>query len=110
MSSEQDKLLAIRDRIDAIDTEIQALINARAECAKDVAVVKQESGDDTLFYRPERESSVLQRVLERNKGPLADEEMARLFREIMSACLALESQRWSRCCYGCGRSIRVKSE
>jgi len=90
MSAEQDKLLAIRDRIDAIDAEIQSLINARAECAKDVAVVKQESGDDTLFYRPERESSVLQRVLERNKGPLADEEMARLFREIMSACLALE--------------------
>ena len=90
MSAEQDKLLAIRDRIDAIDAEIQSLINARAQCAKEVAVVKQESGDETLFYRPECESSVLQRVLERNKGPLADEEMARLFREIMSACLALE--------------------
>lgn len=86
----KDKLLGIRDRIDSIDTEIQGLINARADCAREVAVVKQESDDDTVFYRPERESAVLQRVIERNSGPLADEEMARLFREIMSACLALE--------------------
>ncbi len=43
-----------------------------------------------VFYRPEREAQVLKRMMERNKGPLGNEEMARLFREIMSACLALE--------------------
>ena len=44
------------------------------------------------FYRPEREAQILRKVIEQNKGPLSEEEMARLFREIMSACLALEQQ------------------
>ena len=88
--SDSDALKKIRDRIDQIDAEIQGLISARAECARNVAEVKERSDDDAVFYRPERESAVLQRVLDRNNGPLADEEIARLFREIMSACLALE--------------------
>jgi len=88
--STDDKLTELRDRIDALDVQIQALINERAECAQAVASVKLESGSDTHFYRPEREVAILRRVSERNSGPLPDEEMARLFREIMSACLALE--------------------
>ena len=47
-------------------------------------------GEKPVFYRPEREAAVLKRVMERNKGPLDNEEMARLFREIMSSCLAPE--------------------
>ncbi len=47
-------------------------------------------GEVPVFYRPEREAQVLKRVMERNQGPLGNEEMARLFREIMSSCLALE--------------------
>ena len=42
------------------------------------------------FYRPEREAQVLRKVVDRNDGPLRDEEMVRLFRELMSACLAQE--------------------
>lgn len=45
---------------------------------------------DRQFHRPEREAQVLRRVIEANQGPLSSEEMARLFREIMSARLALE--------------------
>lgn len=85
-----DKLADIRDRINALDAELQNLINERAKLAQEVAGVKQEQGDDAVFYRPEREAQVLREVLERNQGPLPGEEMARLFREIMSACLALE--------------------
>lgn len=88
--TEAEKLNAIRERIDAIDEEIQNLINARAEAAAEVARIKQEGDGDTVFYRPEREAQVLRMVKERNRGPLDAEEMARLFREIMSACLALE--------------------
>jgi len=84
------QLLALRDRIDAIDGEIARLISERAECALKVAEVKKAAGEDVQFYRPEREAQVLRRAMERNQGPLTDEEMARLFREIMSACLALE--------------------
>lgn len=84
------KLEQIRARIDGLDEQIQQLINERARCAQDVAQIKRESGDETAFYRPEREAQILRDVQRRNQGPLGDEEMARLFREIMSACLALE--------------------
>ncbi|MBT8117510.1 MAG: prephenate dehydratase, partial [Gammaproteobacteria bacterium] len=90
--STDDKLAELRTRIDGLDEQIQTLINERAECAREVAGVKQAAGDGTHFYRPEREVAILRRVSERNRGPLPDEEMARLFREIMSACLALEKQ------------------
>lgn len=89
--AQQQALLSLRDRIDAIDSEIGRLISERARCAQQVAEVKKQSaGGNTLFYRPEREAQVLRKAMERNEGPLSDEEMARLFREIMSACLALE--------------------
>ncbi|WP_086480636.1 prephenate dehydratase [Oceanospirillum sanctuarii] len=89
--TEAEQLGLLRDQIDNIDQQIQQLINQRARCAQQVAEVKQASGSgDIQFYRPEREAQVLRRVMERNEGPLSDEEMARLFREIMSACLALE--------------------
>ncbi|MDO3385026.1 prephenate dehydratase [Gilvimarinus sp. SDUM040013] len=89
--AQQAALLALRDKIDGIDAEIGRLISERAQCAQRVADVKTAAGaTDAVFYRPEREAQVLRKAMERNSGPLSDEEMARLFREIMSACLALE--------------------
>lgn len=85
-----DKLKSIRDRIDALDLQIQKSINERASLAQEVAEVKLAEGEKALFYRPEREAQILNLVKQRNQGPLSDEEMARLFREIVSACLALE--------------------
>ncbi len=92
MSDEQTRLGQLRDRIDDLDQQIMDLISARASCAQEVAEVKlsHNSGQDVFFYRPEREAQVLRRIKEQNPGPLSGEEMARLFREIMSACLALE--------------------
>ena len=78
----------IRDSIDAIDARIHALLNERARFAQLVGISKSTSGKAVDFYRPEREAEVLRMALERNQGPLRDEEIARLFREIMSACLA----------------------
>jgi chorismate mutase/prephenate dehydratase len=82
-------LQALRGKIDAVDERIQGLIAERARYAKEIGVVKglTRTAD---FYRPEREAQVLRRVVERNRGPLRDEEMVRLFRELMSACLAQE--------------------
>ncbi|MEA3300292.1 MAG: prephenate dehydratase [Pseudomonadota bacterium] len=82
-------LSELRDKIDAVDRELLELISARARYAQQVAEVKTEAGA-TDFYRPEREAQVLRAIMARNPGPLGDEEVARLFREIMSACLALE--------------------
>lgn len=86
-----DKLPQLRQKIDALDEQIQELITQRAQVAVEVAEAKTASGtSDTSFYRAEREAEVLSKVKARNKGPLSDQEIARLFREIMSACLALE--------------------
>ena len=93
MSESKPTLDVLRDEIDQLDKQIQQLINDRAACAQQVALVKQEEVGETakpLFYRPEREAQVLRKVMDRNQGPLDNESMARLFREIMSACLALE--------------------
>jgi chorismate mutase/prephenate dehydratase len=78
----------IRDRINEVDKQIQALINERAQFAQQVGVAKGDLTAAVDYYRPEREAEVLRNVVERNEGPLRDEEMLRLFREIMSACLA----------------------
>jgi chorismate mutase/prephenate dehydratase len=88
--ADKKKLQALRDRIDKLDEQIQALINERGQVAQEIARLKESAGKDTAFYRPEREAQVLREVLARNKGPIPGEEMARLFREIMSVCLALE--------------------
>lgn len=81
----------IRERIDSVDAQLHALINERARLAQQVGVSKHVEGHTVDFYRPEREAQVLRMALRRNQdehGPLRDEEILRLFREIMSACLA----------------------
>ena len=83
-----ETLAAARRQIDAVDEKIQQLLNARARLAQQVGISKSRDGKTVDFYRPEREAQVLRRVRERNRGPLRDEEVLRLFREIMSACLA----------------------
>ena len=88
--SEAERLQSLREEIDTLDRQLQTLIAERARCAKQVGAIKRAAGATGNFYRPEREAQVLRRVIEANHGPLSSEEMARLFREIMSACLALE--------------------
>lgn len=83
-------LLPFRDEIDAIDANVLKLLSRRAECAKKIGEIKQNQSVAVPFYRPEREKAVLERLMALNEGPLPDKEIHRLFREIMSACLALE--------------------
>ena len=78
----------IRDSIDAVDARIHALLNERARFAQLVGISKSAAGKAVDYYRPEREAEVLRLALKRNRGPLRDEEIVRLFRVIMSACLA----------------------
>ena len=75
----------LRDGIDRVDERILEALNERARLARAIGTLKVGQA-----YRPEREAQVLRRVKERNPGPLAGETVALLFREIMSACLALE--------------------
>ena len=89
--ADDEKLRKLRARIDDLDGKIQALISQRAGLVLDIAKAKARAGAEN-FYRPEREAEVLAKVLARHAGALPAEEMVRLFREIMSACLALESK------------------
>jgi chorismate mutase/prephenate dehydratase len=88
-AGETATLEQLRERIDALDAQIQALISERALCAKEIGRIKGLTAT-AEFYRPEREAQVLRKVVERNSGPLRNDEMVRLFREVMSACLAQE--------------------
>jgi len=95
MAKEPDTSISLpelRDEIDRLDKEILDRLNERARCALEVAEVKMRdsNGEAPVFYRPEREAQVLRRMREINEGPLTDEKVGRIYREIMSACLALE--------------------
>jgi chorismate mutase / prephenate dehydratase len=81
-------LADVRAKIDAIDRDIQALIAERANFAHQVGKAKGKLAAAVDYYRPEREAQVLRMVVDRNEGPLSDEVLVHVFREIMSACLA----------------------
>ena len=89
-----DALEKLRQQIDSIDAQLLDLFNQRASCAIDVAVVKRDPkdgvGNNINFFRPDREAQVISRLKSLNRGPLSDDEVGRLIREVMSACLALE--------------------
>ncbi|MBV1880740.1 MAG: prephenate dehydratase [Pseudomonadales bacterium] len=88
------QLLSLRTEIDDVDLQIHALLNKRASLAISVAEAKKQGNENSeiVYYRPEREAQVLRKVMERNEGPLDGEVVARLFREIMSSCLAVEQR------------------
>jgi len=83
-------LKTVRNDIDTVDAQIQALMTHRANLALEVARAKYAVESNPIFYRPEREAEVLRNVELRNLGPLSNETLTRLFREIMSACLGLQ--------------------
>ena len=85
---EESTLDNVRQKIDTLDAKIQALISDRARLAWAVRESKGQLDNAVDYYRPEREAQVLRAVRERNEGPISDAEMLRLFREIMSVCLA----------------------
>lgn len=85
-----DKLLPLREQIDAIDAQILALLSQRGRIAQQVGHVKAET--NAPVFRPEREAQVLRGVAERNPGPLKDRDVQTIFREIMSSCRALEKR------------------
>ncbi|MCL2591432.1 MAG: prephenate dehydratase [Betaproteobacteria bacterium] len=84
-----------RTEIDGIDRQILELLDRRARCAQEVGKIKLRYGEAGFPYRPEREAQVLHRIAELNLefgGSLSTEAVRQIFREVMSACLALEQQ------------------
>jgi chorismate mutase/prephenate dehydratase len=82
-------LADLRVQIDALDNQLLTLLNQRALVAEQVGEVKKREG--TPFFRPDRVAQVIEKIQHANQGPLKNEHVAAVWREIMSACLALES-------------------
>ena len=83
------ELLSLRAQIDTLDLELLALLNKRAALALQVGEVKKKEG--SVAFRPEREAQVIDGLKASNRGPLASDSVAPIWREIMSACRALET-------------------
>ena len=94
----EEELLQLRTEIDLLDGEILKHLAARARAASRIGELK--AGQH--LYRPEREAQVLRSLTTRNPGPLPTSAVTHIFREIMSACLALE--RPLRIAYQIGRA------
>ncbi len=87
--SANDPLAELRVQIDGIDAELLQLLNRRALVAEKVGEVKKREG--TPFFRPDRVAQVIEKIQAANAGPLKSQHVGAIWREIMSACLALES-------------------
>jgi chorismate mutase/prephenate dehydratase len=88
-SAPHPDLLALRTQIDQVDRELLSLLNKRARLAQQVGEVKRQEG--SVAFRPEREAQVIDGLKSGNNGPLKSESVAPIWREIMSACRALET-------------------
>ena len=81
----------IRTKIDSVDKSLQKLLEERAELMLEVAKAKESSSETPVFYRPEREYQVIDKVLARNKGPLDNDTLRSIFMHIISAGRSLQS-------------------
>ena len=82
-------LATLRDAIDAVDRDLLAALNRRATLAQQVGEIKR--AENSAAFRPEREAQVIAGLQLHNPGPLTAENVSVLWREIMSACRALEA-------------------
>lgn len=78
----------LRARIDFLDEQILRLLNERAECAVQIGAIKRSS--DAVYYVPEREKAILDKLKEKNQGPLPEAAIRGIYREVISAIRALE--------------------
>lgn len=87
MNNSSPEILArIREEIDAIDTQLVGLLNKRAELALQAGASKGNS----VKFRPTREASIMARIKKINPGPLKNETLVAVMREVISGCLNLE--------------------
>jgi chorismate mutase/prephenate dehydratase len=86
---QSEGLAALRVQIDALDQQLLSLVNERARVAEQVGEIKRAEGSP--FFRPDRVAQVIDKIQNANPGPLLNQHVASIWREIMSACLALEA-------------------
>ena len=80
-----------RGKIDDLNAKLVELLSERARCAIEIGLIKRDKG--LPLYAPEREAVVLTQLKVLNKGPLSDEAIERVFRQIIDEALRLEQER-----------------
>lgn len=86
---QSEELASLRTQIDSLDQQLLSLVNQRAHVAEKVGELKRKEGSP--FFRPDRVAQVIDKIQNANPGPLLNQHVASIWREIMSACLALEA-------------------
>jgi chorismate mutase/prephenate dehydratase len=85
-------LQTLRTEIDKIDYQIHDLLNERAKIALQIGRLKvEQEGNKVNFHRPEREQQILEEISTHNRGPLSNEAIHTIFKNIMSECRSLQS-------------------
>ncbi len=83
-----DTITALRDEIDQVDAELVQLLSQRARLALEIGRLKQTAG--LPVFVPERESDLLDKLTQGNRGPLPDDFLRNIFREVISACRSVQ--------------------
>ena len=86
--SKKEELKRIREKIDELDTELLNLINQRASLAIEAGETKKKE----VIYKPEREADILRKLKKTNSGPLNEQQISNIFKEIISSCRAQEDE------------------
>src|ERR1035437_5759653 len=84
----KDKLQPLRSKIDELDSKLVRLLNERTKLVLEIGKIKHTSGGEV--YAPDREDAVLRRIVGKGEGPLPADSLRAIYREVMSASLALE--------------------
>lgn len=87
----QEKVRELRERVDEVDRALIDALSERARIVQEIMVLKAEAG--APVYDPRREEEILQRVVERNPGPIYDSSIRDIFEIILHRIRDLEIQR-----------------
>ncbi len=88
----KNKIKPIRQKIDAIDHQILKLIQKRGSLAQKIGKLKSLMNSDSSFYKPNREAEILRNISKLNEGPIPENKINHIFKEIISSCLSLEEK------------------
>ena len=83
-----DDIAGWRKQIDEIDAQIVRLLNERAQCALEIGRIKAQHG--MKIFSPVREQEIFTNIFQKNRGPLPDDALLRLFKRIVEECRNLE--------------------
>ena len=83
-----EEIAGWRKKIDEIDAQLVKLINERARCAIEIGKIKKQNNME--IFNPDREQKVFHNIFQHNNGPVSDNALLKLFKQIITTCRNLE--------------------